>query len=57
MNSYNRCHPSSSQTCKNTSNKHLALLLTFLVLVQKCGATRTSKPFCNIEVNIVVVVT
>ena len=44
----------SSQTCKNSSEKHPVLLLTFFPFVSKIGAIRTSKPFTNIEVKIVV---
>ena len=49
------CHFSSSQTCKNSSEKHSVLLLTFLLSVSKTGATRTSKPSSNIKVKNVVV--
>ena len=48
------CHLSSAQKCKNTFDKH-SVLLTYLLSVAKFGATRTSKPFCNITVNVVVV--
>ena len=50
------CHLSSSQMCKTSSEKHSVLLLTFLYRFWKFGATRTSKPFSNIKVKIVVVV-
>lgn len=40
----NEYHLSSSQTCKNTSDDHSVLLLTFHLWVSKFGATITGKP-------------
>ena len=55
VNFCNTCSLSSSQTCWKTRQTNIHFFFwRFSYRFRKFGATRTSKPFCNIKVNVVV---